>query len=295
MSRVIHTHRARYTDQIGTGPESRENQRMLTVCRRRLALTAGLLFGLLGGHGALAADLAREQRITEQIEDAILEGDPLYLNFGGRRFMGIYTRSDAERTRGAVILLHGRGANPDWQDVIQPLRTGLPEHGWDTLSIQLPVESADAPDRAWDALIPAAAPRIDAALQALAPREYPKFVLIGHSFGARMATEYLASRDPASLPQISALVAVGLPVDDSARTRGTLEALGKIDLPILDIYGERDLARVLEGAQDRRMTALDAKNTEYRQVEIADADHFFANQDTQLVARVRAWLSRYSD
>ena len=77
-----------------------------------------LLSLLLPGLGA-ATDLAREQRLAEQIEDAILDGEPLWLEVDGQRFFSILT--EADEPRGAV-LLHGMGAHPDWADIISPLR-----------------------------------------------------------------------------------------------------------------------------------------------------------------------------
>ena len=94
-----------------------------------------LLIGLvLPAH---ASDLEREQRLMDQIIDAILDGDPVMLDAAGHEFLSIYT--EADEPKGAVLILHGRGFHPDWADTINPLRVGLIEHGWNTLSIQLPV------------------------------------------------------------------------------------------------------------------------------------------------------------
>ncbi len=44
------------------------------------------------------------------------------------------------RTGNAGVLInHGRGFHPDWVDTVQPLRVGLVDYGWNTLSIQMPV------------------------------------------------------------------------------------------------------------------------------------------------------------
>ena len=93
---------------------------------------------------ATASNLAREQRIAKQIVDAILDGETIWLEADGNRFLTLYTEATTRQTLGGVILLHGMGANPDWMDVIQPLRVNLPDRGWATLSIQLPVAAGDA-------------------------------------------------------------------------------------------------------------------------------------------------------
>ena len=68
------------------------------------------------------ADLEREQRWQEQVEENLFEGETLMLNDGSVDFLGIYTESAQERPEGAVLLLHGRGVHPDWPQVISPLR-----------------------------------------------------------------------------------------------------------------------------------------------------------------------------
>jgi len=245
---------------------------------------------LLLSTASQAADLQREARIAEQIEDAILDGETLRLQAGGVAFLAIETPSDARQARGTVILLHGRGAHPDWSDVIHPLRVGLPEAGWNTLSIQLPVASADAPERDWQALISEARPRITAAVAHSKAGKPPAIVLIAHSMGTHMALDYLASAD--ADPAISALVAIGMSADPSQPDSGVLGALRKLRLPILDLYGERDLPSVRHSAKARRQAARAAGNTAYQQLEVPGADHFFSGLDDLLLSRIRAWLSR---
>ncbi len=239
---------------------------------------------------ALASDLARERRIAEQIEDAILVGEPVQLKAGELDFLAIHAPANTDTTRGAVILLHGMGANPDWTDVIQPLRSELPEHGWETLSLQLPVASADAPSKAYLALISEAGPRIGAAVDFLKQEGSSNMVLIGHSLGARMGAEYLAQGTP---PEIRAFVAVGLSARMEQTESGSLGALQGIRIPILDIYGSRDLDSVLQSAPARAAAARKARNPDYRQTEIAGANHFFQGLEDTLVTRVYAWISQF--
>jgi len=173
--------------------------------------------------------------------------------------------------------------------VVQPLRIGLPEHGWETLSIQVPVAREGASESEWDTTVPEAAPRIDAALEFLKQRNILNVAIVAHSHGARMAAHFLANRQP---KQVQAFVAIGMSADPSDRTTGNLAALRKINLPILDLYGELDLPQVKDTARERRLAARDAKNQRYRQTEVAGADHFFANQSELLLAQVRSWLTR---
>lgn len=260
-----------------------------------------ILILLLLLNSAQAADLMRESRIAEQIEAAILDGDVLRLPDGDHEFLAVHRRSDAEPIKGAAIILHGRGAHPDWNDVVRPLATGLPEHGWETLTIQLPIAAADAPERDWQDLIPEAVARIDAAIEFMRQRRIGNLVLIGHSLGARMGSHYLAQ---GAAQEIQAYVAIGLAADTIAstkdrngrsqldRTQGALADLRAITLPVLDIYGERDLESVLTSAKERRIAAQDAANEGYQQVRMPGADHFFSRMDRRLVNRIRAWMKK---
>jgi pimeloyl-ACP methyl ester carboxylesterase len=241
---------------------------------------------------AAAADLAREQRIDEQISDAILDGEAVYLQAGEQRFLGIYTKAGHQPARGAALILHGRGANPDWIDIINPLRTRLPEYGWDTLSVQLPVASEGASDAEWAAVVPESLPRVGAALDFLKKQGTHKIVLISHSFGTHTAAGYLSSKRPAA---VVAWVGIGMSPDQRTPETDTMAMLPRIKLPILDLYGQQDLANVISTAEARRKAAHGAGNDAYEQREIAGADHFFSRQDDLLVSMVKAWLAKVSN
>ncbi|PLX60575.1 alpha/beta fold hydrolase [Sedimenticola selenatireducens] len=236
-----------------------------------------------------ASDLAREERLAAEIREALLVGEPLMLQADGRDFFAIYAQQDTDYIQGVVILLHGRGAHPDWMDVVHPLRTQLPEFGWKTLSIQMPVAASDASGWVYQELIPEAFPRITAAVEYLKQQGESNIVLIGHSLGARMGVEYLAQGVP---EELRAFVAIGLPADTRAPDGGTLRGLKKLDLPVLDIYGSRDIDSVRLSAPARSAAARQAKNESYRQNRIEGADHFFNGLSGALVAEVRAWLGR---
>lgn len=54
-------------------------------------------------------------------------------------FLTLYIEALAAQPKGQVILLHADGYHPDWPRGIAPLRRGLPEYGWTSLSLSLPV------------------------------------------------------------------------------------------------------------------------------------------------------------
>jgi len=247
-----------------------------------------LLLCILGFSGLLpASDMAREQRLVEQIEDAILVGDPQWLEAGGVRFFGILTEAEAEPVKGAVLLLHGMGAHPDWPEIINPLRSALPEAGWETLSIQLPVAPAGSGFRAYLAMLPESRERIDAALALLRSRSTGPVFMIGHSLGATMGTDYLAHRDAGA---VAGFISIGLSANPERPKSGSLANIAKIHVPMLDLYGSLDFDGIKGSAAARARAAQRAGNSDYGQRQVDGADHFFHDRDQVLIDIVEAWL-----
>ncbi len=251
-----------------------------------------MLMVVLAGFGtpAPASDVFKEQRWATQIRDGLLAGEALTLAADGREFLAIYTPVPGYKIRGGVILLHGMGAHPDWPDVISPLRQELPESGWATLSLQLPVLPNDARPEEYLALFPEASARIDAGIKQLQQLGIKNIVVVGHSLGAAMGANFLAGNQQ-NYVTLRAFVGIGMNSWPSTAA-DTPDALAKITLPVLDLYGSQDLNGVLSSAKARTRAARKANNRAYRQVEIPGADHFFRGLDSTLVRRVASWLTR---
>jgi pimeloyl-ACP methyl ester carboxylesterase len=236
---------------------------------------------------ALASDLEREQRWAEQVVDAILTGEVEMLDAAGQDFLSIYTESDSEPLKGGVILIHGIGVHPDWPDVINPLREQLPEHGWSTLSLQMPILAADARAADYYAIFGEVPPRIDAGIRFLQEHGIDNIVIVAHSLGAQMAAYWLAQTEE---PPVLGLVAIGLSGSRQADNGDVPAWISGITLPILDLYGENDLPSVKETVGERVAAAGRAGNTAYAQVEIAGAGHMFQGHNDALVEAVVKWL-----
>jgi len=78
-----------------------------------------LIILLLLSSNLCASDLAKEKRWADQVVDAIMDGEPVWLNNGTNDFLSIYIEAEENKDR-AVILMHGTGVHPDWSQVIQP-------------------------------------------------------------------------------------------------------------------------------------------------------------------------------
>lgn len=237
-----------------------------------------------------ASDTAKEKRWAEQVVDSLMVGEAQWLKAGKSQFLGLYTESATAETRGAAIVLHGSGVHPNWDQVVRPLRSELPDYGWATLSIQMPVLPNEASYAEYASLFPEVAPRIDAAVRYLKNKGINNIVIIAHSLGASMGAWYLAQKPDRAVRGFVAIGASGrLMKNDKV---DFLVSLQKITLPVLDIYGGHDLDSVLSTADARRQVARKSGNKNYIQVKIPGASHFFDNKNDILVRRIRGWLKK---
>jgi len=237
--------------------------------------------------GIQASDLAKEKRWADQVVDAIIDGEAVWLNDGSNKFLGIYTEAEEDKGR-AVIVMHGTGIHPDWQQVIQPLRVGLTEHNWNTLSIQMPILPNEAEYPEYAPLYDEVAPRIDAAIKYLKNNGSKEIVLIGHSQGAAMTAYYLST----SKQDVKGFVAIGMAAFADDPRMDSIKALEKIKLPVLDIYGDDDLEGIMKSVDARAEAAKKAGNKNYTQMEVAGANHFFDDKEDDLVEAVAGWLEK---
>jgi alpha/beta superfamily hydrolase len=234
---------------------------------------------LLAALPAIAQDYAREKRWADEVVPSLVVGDAVWLETSaGRRFLAIH--APAAKAKGAVVIVHGIGVHPD-HGVIGVLRTKLTDLGWTTLSIQMPVQAADARSEAYyPALFPESLERIARAASWLVAKEGPKVALVSYSLGAWMANAYF---DETAAAPFRAWACLGL-------TGGYSLATWFSPRPILDVYGENDVQPALDAAWRRRLTLASAPDGS-RQVMIAGADHFYAGKEDELARTVSGWLA----
>lgn len=246
-----------------------------------LLTTAALVFSC----NLIASDLGKEQRWSEDIEDTLMDGEMLQLNDGNSEFLGLFTEAAEDQQRVAIIM-HGTGIHPDWPDVVRPLRVGLTEHNWHTLSIQMPILANDAKYPEYAPLYGEVAPRINTAINYLKEEGYKKIVLIGHSQGTAMGTYYLANNKT----ELLGFVGVSMPDLSGEKNMMPTESLKKINMPVLDLYGSDDLESVLSTSEKRKASAELAGNKNYSVVVVEGAGHFFKGKNEELVEGVAGWM-----
>ncbi len=243
-------------------------------------------------NGQLTAEsikaLSREQQIAEKLTLTADADEIISLKASGGRFIGLYKRAKSSEARGVVILVHGMGAHPDWPDVISPLRTRLTEFGWSTLSIQMPILSPEEPVAEYGKTLRLANSRIQAAVDYLHDWEIEPIILLGYSFGATQAANFLASKKP---EDIKAFVSVSMLAQKFIKPElNVLKFITGITIPIFDIYAEEDLDDVRRGIDDRRLAASKNGNTGFQQIEVQKAGHHYLGLEDVLVEQIQVWL-----
>ncbi len=243
---------------------------------RLLALIFTLIFALPAFSADHATDYAREKKWADEVLPAVLTGDPVWLERStGQKFLTLYT--EAPNAKAGVIVVHGMGVHPDW-GLISPVRQGLPDLGYATLSVQMPVLKADVKEYDYPATFDEAADRIKVALDFMKAKGYRKVALVTHSMGCRMSARFFERHPNAD---VDAWVAIGAPAALN---------YSKLKFPVLDLYGENDLPQVLTAAKARAQGLTGNKLSS--QVIVPKADHFFEGHDKQLLGLVKAYLDK---
>ena len=221
------------------------------------------------------ADYTREKKWADEVSPGLVVGEAHYLKAKDHSFLAIET--DAANAKAGVVIVHGIGIHPDW-GLIGVLRQQLADQGYTTLSIQMPILAVDATAEQYEPLMAESAERIRVAVKALQDKGYKKIALVSHSMGSRMSQAYFKANPDTP---VNAWVAIGM---------GSKESLAVAKVPVLDLYGERDLPNVVKNAPQR--AAQIKANPKSQQIKAPKADHFFADQDAELVKYVKTYLDK---
>lgn len=273
---------------------------------------------LIVASSGLAMDADREKFWDEEVRNKIKIGKAESLQAGDHKFLSIFTQESSNFPQGGILLLHDHSGHPDWPELIKPLRTRLPDFGWSTLAMQMPVPKESTPALEYEPLFKEASKRIEAGVSYLQTKGIRNIVLIGHGLGASMGAYHLSTT---SNKDIKAYIGIGMGI---LRTKPELEItqlMEKIRIPILDIYGMNDRPEVTRSAPDRirsakrgATAAFNRKDVEmlkqsiranrpnsktagfvsFRQFKIEGANHFFTHQEDDLIKRIRGWLNRHA-
>ncbi len=258
-----------------------------------ISITFFLLFGASVPHAKTLntePDLEREKRMATEVEDAVLDGEVVYLKDASsnkkHEFMAIDQEAEGD-AKGAVIIIHGRGFHPDWEDTIFPLRTQLPAKGWRTLSLQMPVLEKSAKYYDYVPLFSNARYRIEAGVDYLRDQGIENVILFAHSCGAHMAMDFIRQGGES---EINAYIGAGMGATDYKQYMDKPLPLDNMKIPVLDIYGEKEFPAVIKLAPSRLAMMKNAGNKKSKQVIVSGADHYFKDKGDELVKSVIEWL-----
>lgn len=255
-----------------------ERRYWLTILAVLLALPA------FPGH---SSDRDREDRLVEEIEANLFDGELISLMPGADSFAAVQMASQTDTTRGGVILLHGRGFHADWPENIGPLRVGLSEAGWHTLSLQMPVLEKSAKYYDYVPILPEVLPRIDAALAYFKAGNISPIVLLAHSCGAHMAMLWMEQYADQG---IDAFVGIGMGATDYQQPMRHPFPFASLKVPVLDLYGELDYPAVHRLAPERLQLINHGGNPLSKQAVATGADHDFSDNSELLIKEVSDWL-----
>lgn len=244
---------------------------------------------LFTAHAGSNSDLAKEKRWADQIIPSMIVGEDVMLKTGEVEFLALYAEASTDKAKGAVILLHGIGVHPAWPDVIEPLRMELPDLGWHTLSLQMPVLNNEAKDTDYPPLFPEVPTRIQAGVDFLKNKGIDTIVLAGHSLGATMASYYLSTIQEPAVKAFAILSGgFGIPGEDNM---DSLENFKKINnTRIVDIYGSEDRQPVLDVIKKRKELAKQLHKSRYQLIKVHGANHFYRGKENELVNALNGWL-----
>jgi hypothetical protein len=224
----------------------------------------------------IVPDYAREERWAQEVVPTLVVGEPLWLATPARPKVLALLAEPQGKPRGAIVLVHALGVNPDF-GIIGALRSTLADAGYVTLSVQMPVLATDAPREDYSALFAEAGDRIATAIRSMRERNVGPVALVAHSMGAAMTNAYLAR--PGAAP-IDAWVPIGM--------------TGAFGTPprerVLDIVAQNELQSVVETAPARKGTL--PRDACSAQITVPGHDHYFERGEAILTTMIVRFLER---
>ncbi len=289
------------------------------MARTKFSVVAALLVSAHQVIGLAPAAAQRTQSIESILENVAAPSVAVWLELADGKIPAIYKEEQTGMKQGAAVVVHDLGMNPDWPEVVTPLRNGLPTVGWTTLSISPPALQGNVVPADMDALQKATAEALESALKYLGARGYENVALIGVGLGATVSAAFLANSPGHG---VDAFIGINMaPFPATAPTLTPAVYLEKIALPILDLYGERAAAGVRADSAARALAAkksgaaaradqnidpfkrsavaqspFDDKTgfIAYRQIVVPGANPAFVGQEEILVKRIVGWLRRHA-
>ena len=229
-------------------------------------------------------DVVRERMIYDQSLSEVFDGEHSYINYKHGKFSSIEIYNDDKNS--AILFLHGRGLSPNDFNLAHPVRTQL-SNDFNTYSIQLPVLEKGSTYNDYVDILYDSDQRIISAVDYISSKN-DRLVIIAHSCGVHMLMSFIENYFLPS--QVIAIVMIGSGAVDKGQKLVTEYPYDKINMPILDIYGEYDFDLVRKEASKREklIKIVSDKSTQY---EIKSSSHYHEDNADKVIQIVKKWLS----
>ena len=236
------------------------------------------------GNDSYEPDKSRELMIYEQNLNEIFDGEHVYVNYKHGRFsmLEIYNQN----YKSAVLYLHGRGLNPNEQNLAHPIRVEMSSF-YNTYSLQLPVLKKQSTYYEYSQIFYDSDERILSAIEHIL-RKNDKVILIAHSCGVHMLMSYIKNKNLSS--HISSLVLIGSGAVDKGQKLIYSYPYEKIKIPILDLFGENDFDLVLRKSNERNKS-IQKTHSKSQQIIIKSSNHYHNDNSNRVITHVKKWLS----
>lgn len=252
---------------------------------------------------------AFETALTGQITQHIDPQQLVWLEAESGKFLSLWLTDQTGNAKGAMLLIHDIGQHADSPQLIRPLRESLPQYGWHTLAVQMPILPPAQTTQKYAALYAEFSARLKAAIAHLQSKQAPLTIIIATGQNASFCAAYLAN----NAAGIDGFIAISLADLSSDVEFRSLNTLPKIKLPVLEVYAEHDRPVVLQNLSRRAIRmrnpapASDSKEqqsapkqpnptntatSQYQQIRIIGTNEFYAGSHASLLKRIRGWLYR---
>ncbi len=132
------------------------SQRKMTFHRRAWTLAGSFLFAIGGFISAQAQEpeaetpvksesrshapvLAGEERDMKLLAAQLPEESAVWLNSSSENFLSIYEPDRTGSPFGVLLIIHDEGQHANWPHNIEAIRNTMPEYGWGSLTLSLPL------------------------------------------------------------------------------------------------------------------------------------------------------------
>ncbi len=285
--------------------------KQFSVCASVLIICAGQ---------STPVSAANEQQLSQTVSTQISQGNPVWLNTSSGKFLAIFDKELSIAEKGTAILLPSLNDSVNASGIMRQLRTMLPQFGWTTLALQLPLlDESSSSIYDYIDMEGEINTRLTAAINFIMNKGSKNIIIIGKGIGAAAGANFLAKNNNGEINALIGISMTGYHYQESWIYSPS--SLARITLPILDIYGSQDHINVINSASDRMEASKQANQesikeklservaqlnetrvaqerqtgrTVYTQLTITGADNDFNGLTRHVSKKILGWLKNYA-